>query len=103
LKSKVTLLSTIVALLALWVLGCSLVGWGALNILISSVLGHLLAKWPTPLQLKHIVVSFADVEPSLWLGATFSIAFNFYAWPTSSWVLLFLFHDEGLTSKDCIS
>jgi hypothetical protein len=39
LKSKVTLLSTIIALLALWVLGCSLVGWGALSFLISSILG----------------------------------------------------------------
>jgi hypothetical protein len=38
LKSKVTLLPTIVALLALWVLGCSLVSRGALNILISSAL-----------------------------------------------------------------
>jgi hypothetical protein len=38
LKSKVTLLPIIVALLALWVLGCSLVSRGALNILISSAL-----------------------------------------------------------------
>jgi hypothetical protein len=39
LKSKVTLLSTIVALLALWVLSYSLVSQDALNILISSALG----------------------------------------------------------------
>jgi hypothetical protein len=44
LKSKVTLLSTIVALLALWVLGCILVGRGALNILISLILGASIVK-----------------------------------------------------------
>jgi hypothetical protein len=44
LKSKVIILSTIVALLALQVLGCSLVDRGALNILISSVLGASIGK-----------------------------------------------------------
>jgi hypothetical protein len=39
LKSKVTLLFIIIALLTYWVLGCSLVGQGAFNVLISSVLG----------------------------------------------------------------
>jgi UPF0716 family protein affecting phage T7 exclusion len=43
-KSKVTLLSTIVELLALWVLGHNLGGWGALNILISSVLGASISE-----------------------------------------------------------
>jgi hypothetical protein len=40
-------------------------------------LGHPLAKWPTSPQLKHIVVALVDVEPSLWLGAAFSIALIF--------------------------
>jgi hypothetical protein len=65
LKSKVTLLPTIVALLAIWVLSCSLVGRDALNILISLTLGHLLVKCPTSPQLKHVMVALADVEPYL--------------------------------------
>jgi hypothetical protein len=44
LKSKVTLLFTIEALLALWVLGCSQVSPGALKILISSTLGASIGK-----------------------------------------------------------
>jgi hypothetical protein len=44
LKSKVTLLSTIIELLALWVLGYSLIGQVALNILISLVLEASIGK-----------------------------------------------------------
>jgi hypothetical protein len=44
LKSKVTLLSTIIALLALWVLGYSLIGQVALNIMISLVLEASIGK-----------------------------------------------------------
>jgi hypothetical protein len=62
-----------------------------------------LAKWPTSQQIKHIVVALADVEPSLWLGGAFSIILIFCALPTVSWVLLFLFLEEGLTFIDCIS
>jgi hypothetical protein len=66
-------------------------------------LGHQLAKWPTCPQLKHVVVTLADVEPSLWLGVAFLVMLISCALPESSWVLLFLFLDEGLTSIDYIS
>jgi hypothetical protein len=59
LKSKVTLLSIIVALFALWVLGCSLCGWGALNILISLVFGASIGEMAILSTIETYCVCFS--------------------------------------------
>jgi hypothetical protein len=59
LKSKVTLLSIIVALFALWVLGCSLGGWGALNILISLVFGASIGEMAILSTIETYCVCFS--------------------------------------------
>jgi hypothetical protein len=103
LKSKVTPLSTIVALLALWVLSYSLVSQDALNILISSALGTSIGEMVNLSTIETCRGWFSWHRTFFVIRCYLFIAFIFYAWPTSSWVLLFLFFNEDLTSMDCIN
>jgi hypothetical protein len=46
---------------------------------------------------------FSERRTFFVIGCCLSVALIFDVGPTSSWVLLFLFTDEGLASIDCIS